>query len=44
MVVGWDAKLMNFAAKIMPVKGPAFIRWVMKASKSKVFKNVFKEE
>ena len=44
MVVGWDAKLMNFAAKIMPVKGPAFIRWVMKVSKSKVFKNVFKEE
>ena len=44
MVMGWDAKLMNFASKIMPVKGPGFIRWVMKVSKSKVFKNVFKDE
>ena len=42
-VVGWDAKLMNFTAKIMPVKGPALIRWVMKKSKSKVFKEVFNE-
>ncbi len=42
-VVGWDAKLMNFTAKIMPVKGPALIRWVMKKSKSKVFKEVFDE-
>ena len=44
MVMGWDAKIMNFMAKIMPVKGPGLIRGVMKASKSKVFKNVFKDE
>lgn len=40
-VVGWDAKLMNFTAKIMPVKGLFLIRGVMKASKSKVFTEVF---
>lgn len=43
-VLGWDAKLMNLTAKIMPVKGLFLIRWVMKASKSKVFSNVFDEE
>ncbi len=42
-VLGWDAKFMCFAAKCMPVKGPAFIRWVMKLSKSQAFKNVFDE-
>lgn len=40
-VVGWDAKLMNFTTKIMPVKGLFLIRGVMKASKSKVFTEVF---
>lgn len=40
-VVGWDAKLMNFTAKIMPVKGPALIRNVIQKANSKVFKNVF---
>lgn len=40
-VVGWDAKMMNFTAKIMPVKGLFLIRGVMKASKSKVFTEVF---
>lgn len=40
-VVGWDAKLMNLTAKIMPVKGLFLIRGVMKASKSKVFTDVF---
>ncbi len=40
-VVGWDAKLMNFTTKIMPVKGLFLIRGVMKASKSKVFTDVF---
>ena len=40
-VVGWDAKLMNFTAKVMPVKGLFLIRKVMKASKSKVFTDVF---
>lgn len=40
-ILGWDAKLMNYTAKIMPVKGLFIIRWVMKASKSKVFKEVF---
>ena len=43
-VVGWDAKLMCFVAKIAPVKGLALIRWVMKTSKSKVFTNVFNYE
>ena len=43
-VVGWDAKLMNFTAKIMPVKGLFLIRWVMKKSGSKVFKNVFDDK
>ncbi len=40
-VLGWDAKLMNFTAKLMPVKGPALICRVMRASKSKVFTEVF---
>lgn len=43
-VLGWDAKLMNFTAKLMPVKGLFLIRGVMKASKSKVFTEVFKDE
>ena len=43
-VVGWDAKLMNFTAKLMPVKGLSLICGVMKASKSKVFTNVFDYE
>lgn len=43
-VLGWDAKCMTFAAKLMPVKGPALICGVMKASKSKVFKEVFTNE
>ncbi len=43
-VVGWDAKLMNFTAKIMPVKGPQLIRSVMKKSKSKVFLDVFENQ
>lgn len=43
-VVGWDAKLMNFTAKLMPVKGLFFISGVMKASKSKVFTNVFDDK
>ena len=42
-VLGFDAHAMNFMASIMPVKGPAFISWVMKKSGSKVFKNVFGE-
>ncbi|MBQ7924532.1 MAG: SDR family NAD(P)-dependent oxidoreductase [Clostridia bacterium] len=42
-VVGWDAKLMYWTAKIMPVKGPALIAGVMKISKSKVFTDVFDE-
>lgn len=40
-VLGLDAKFMSFSARFMPVKGPAFIRWVMKLSKSKAFTNVF---
>ena len=43
-VLGWDAKAMNFTAKLMPVKGLFLIRGVMKASKSKVFTEVFKDE
>ncbi len=43
-VVGWDAKCMNFVAKLMPVKGLFLIRWVMKKSKSKVFTNVFTDK
>ena len=43
-VVGWDAKLMNFTAKLMPVKGLSLICGVMKVSKSKVFTNVFDYE
>ena len=42
-VLGVDAKMMNFVAKIAPVKGIFLIRNVMKAAKSKVFKNVFDE-
>ena len=42
-VIGWDAKLMHFVAKIAPVKGLFLIRYVMKKSNSKVFKNVFDE-
>ena len=40
-VIGWDAKLMCWVAKIAPVKGLNLIRWVMKTSKSKVFTTVF---
>ena len=40
-IIGTDAHAMNFMAKLMPVKGPALISWVMKKSGSKVFKNVF---
>ncbi len=43
-ILGWDAKLMNFFAKIMPVKGPAFIAWVMKKSKSKAFENIYPKD
>lgn len=43
-VLGWDAKLMNFTAKIMPVKGLFLIRGVMKSSRSKVFSEVFREK
>lgn len=43
-VLGWDAKFMNVTAKCMPVKGLFLIRGVMKASKSKVFTEVFKED
>ena len=42
-VLGFDAKFMSFAARYFPVKGPAFIRWVMKISKSKAFDNVFEK-
>ncbi len=40
-VLGWDAKFMNWTAKIVPVKGIALISWVMKISKSKVFSEVY---
>ncbi len=40
-ILGWDAKLMNLTAKIMPVKGPALICKIMKLSKSVAFDNVF---
>lgn len=40
-VLGLDAKLMSFCAKILPIKGLFLVRGVMKTSKSKVFKNVF---
>jgi short-subunit dehydrogenase len=43
-IVGWDAKAMNLTAKIAPVWGLKFICFVMRKSKSKVFKEVFKEE
>lgn len=43
-VVGWDAKLMTLTAKLMPVWGLSIIAWVMKISKSKVFREVFKQE
>ena len=44
IVPGADAKMMNFTAKVAPVKGPALIKTVMKASKSKVFTKVFDYE
>ena len=40
-VLGLDAKLMSFCAKVLPIKGLFLVRGVMKTSKSKVFKNVF---
>ena len=43
-VLGLDAKFMSFTARFMPVKGPAFIRWIMKISKSKAFINVFEDK
>ncbi len=43
-VLGLDAKFMSFSARFMPVKGPAFIRWIMKISKSKAFTNVFENK
>ena len=42
-IVGWDAKAMNFTAKLAPVWGLKVICWVMRKSKSKVFERVFKE-
>ena len=43
-VLGFDAKMMTFMARIAPVKGTALIGWVMKISKSKVFSNVFEHK
>ncbi len=43
-VLGWDAKMMNFLAKVAPVRGIGIVANVMKASKSKVFTNVFDYE
>ncbi len=43
-VVGWDAKAMNLVAKVAPVLGLRLICWVMRKSKSKVFKQVFKQK
>ncbi len=43
-VLVFDAKMMAFTTKIMPTKGLFLIRGVMKASKSKVFSNVFYKE
>ena len=43
-VLGIDAKLMNFTAKVAPVKGIFLIRNVMKSANSKVFVNVFGEK
>lgn len=40
-VLGWDAKLMNWTAKIAPVKGLFLISSVMKMSKSKLFASVY---
>ena len=40
-VLGWDAKLMNWTAKLAPVKGLFLISSVMKASKSKLFASVY---
>ena len=40
-VVGWDAKTMSFLARTMPVKGTFLVGGVLKASKSKVFSEVF---
>lgn len=41
IVPGFDAKMMSFTAKLAPVTGLTLIKNVMKASKSKVFTNVF---
>jgi len=43
-IVGWDAKAMNWTAKLAPVWGLRLICKVMELSKSKVFKDVFKTE
>ena len=43
-VLGWDAKLMNFTAKLASVKGIFLICGVMKLSHSKVFTDVFDYE
>lgn len=43
-VVGWDAKCMSAAVRIAPLTALFLIRWVMKKSGSKVFKNVFPKE
>jgi short-subunit dehydrogenase len=40
-VLGWDAKLMNWTAKLAPVKGLFLISSVMKASRSKLFAPVY---
>lgn len=42
--LGWDAKLMSGLARTMPTKGLFVVRGVLKASKSKVFSEVFKDE
>ena len=44
IVPGADAKLMNLTAKIAPVGGITLIKNVMRASRSKVFTNVFDYE
>ncbi len=40
-VLGLDAKLMGFLAKLAPVKGPALVCSIMKLSHSRAFDNVF---
>ena len=40
-VLGWDAKLMNFTARILPVNGLFLISSVMKMSRSKLFASVY---